>query len=143
MAPDCRGTLLDLSSKLDLALFPERPDVAGKHLQRRLQTMRQIGGTGAGTGQRLFLRLKQTVDLIGKRLHFAGRDHVETRAAPCDHVAHCVAKAFQRSQSDCDLDEDRADEDERQQQERWGELTDVFVNRLLDGPVILRHRRAK
>ena len=143
MAADRAGALLDFVGQLRLALVAQRPDVGGQHLQRRLQAVRQIGGARAGPRKRLLLRLEQAIDLVGERLHFAWRRHVEPRRSARDHVADRDPQALQRREADGDLDEERRDQDQREQHEGWRKLADIFADRHLDGPVVLRHHGAK
>ena len=48
VAADRGGAFLDLVGKPGLAALAQRPDIAGEHLQRRLQAVREVGRARAG-----------------------------------------------------------------------------------------------
>ena len=72
---------------LDAEVGSYRIDTAPEpHLEWGLQAMRQVGRARAGAGECLLLSGQQPIDLVGERLHFARRRHIEPPSPSGEHI---------------------------------------------------------
>ena len=77
--------------------------------------------------KRLLLRIEQTVDFVGERLHLARRCDIEPRDRVRDHVADCDPQGLQRRKANGDLDEERRHEHQCEEHEGRRKIADIFV----------------
>jgi len=134
--PDCSGALLDLVGEFGLALPAQCPDVGRQHLKRRLEAVRQVGGTRPGSCEGFPCASRRRLIFIGKRLHLARRRHVKPRRSLRDHVSNGDPQVFQRRKANGDLDEECRHQTGGEHDERRREIADNIVHRHFDAAVV-------
>ena len=105
--------------------------------------MREVGGAGAGEGDRSLLRGEQLVDLGGQRLDLGGEIAGEgLRVATADRF-DAFSHAVERGEADADLEPRRRDQHEGEDEQRRDEGPAEAGDGGIEGRAVFAYRDAQ